>query len=192
MLSRIENLTYARDIAGYAGGGFIVTGEHGFDPVLFVGPQNLFIAIEGNAFAPLDFEGLHVEAQTLRHVDPEMTKLAEARCKDFIAWRQCIRERSFPCSGAGRRKNEGLPFGRLENFLEVNQEAHRKIRKLGRAVIFHRNEHRPLHPIGNVGGARYKEKITTCHGRTPYFQLRNNPQGARYWRMHNVDPNASF
>ena len=39
----------------------------------------------GRAFAPLDVEHLHVEAQALHHVDPQVAELAEARRQHLVA-----------------------------------------------------------------------------------------------------------
>ncbi len=154
----------ARDVAGHPGRGLVVAGENALDAVVLVGTQHLLGALQWNALAPFDLLDFHIEAQALRHVDPEVTELTEPRREYPVAGRQCIGQRRLPGTGSGGRENERLPRIGLEHPLQIAQHAGREIREFGRAVIFHGHEHGALHAVRYVGRAGNEQEITACRG----------------------------
>src|SRR5579864_6035154 len=159
----IERAAHAGDVAGDTGRGLVVTGEHALDLVVFIGAQNLCVTLQRHSFAPLDLQSLDLEAEALRHVDPQMRELTEAGGEDPVAGRERVGERGFPGAGTGGREDEHLSGARLEDFLEVAEDARRQLRKLRRTVILHGHDHRALHAVGHVGRPRYEQEISSRH-----------------------------
>jgi hypothetical protein len=119
----IEHPAHAGDVAGDPRGSLVVAGQYPLDPVPLVGAENLLVAPERHALAPIDIEHLDLVAETLRHVDPQMAELPEARGQDPVARREGVGQRRFPGSGARGWKDEYLAGSRLEDALEVMQHA---------------------------------------------------------------------
>ena len=163
MFGGVHRLAHTGDVAGDPGGGFILAGQHGLDLVLLVRPQYLLVALERHALAPLDLDDFHVVAEPLRHVDPQVTELPEARGKHLVARRQRVGQRRLPGSGAGRREDEYLTIGGLEHLLQILEQTGREFREFGGTVVFHRDDHRSLHPVGNVRRAGDEQKITAWY-----------------------------
>src|SRR5579864_4593671 len=163
MACGIERAAHAGDVAGGAGRGLVVTGEHALDLVALVGAQDLRVTLERHSFAPFDLQHLDLEAEALRHVDPQMRELTEAGGEDPVARRERVGERGFPRAGAGGREDEHLARAGLEDFLQVAEDARRKLRKLRGAVILHGHDHGALHAVGHVGRTRYEQEISSRH-----------------------------
>jgi hypothetical protein len=53
--------------------------QHSLDAMTFVPGQRLLIPLDRSSLAPFGIEDLDLEAETLRHVDPEMAEHAETR-----------------------------------------------------------------------------------------------------------------
>ena len=62
-----------------------MAGQHALDLVSRVGSENFRVAVQRHAFAPFDLDDLDLVAEALRHVDPKMAELAEARGKYLVA-----------------------------------------------------------------------------------------------------------
>ena len=86
-LASFSAFRIAGHVAGDAGGGLVVREEHGLDLVRLVGGERLLVALDRRALAPLGVEHVDLEAEPLRHVDPEMAEHAEARREHAVAGR---------------------------------------------------------------------------------------------------------
>ena len=139
-----------------------MAGEHALDPVVLVRLQYLFIAVDRDPFAPLGLQYLNVISQALRHDDPQMAELPEARREKPIAGRKGVGERRFPGAGTGRGEDEYLTRGGLEHLLQIAEQAGRQLRELGGAVILHCDHHRPLNAVGNIRGPGNEQEIAAC------------------------------
>src|SRR4051812_784734 len=138
----VERAAYAGDVAGDAGRGLIVAGEHGLDLVAAIGGKDIGIALDRDAFAPIDIDEFDLETVALTHVDPEMGKLAEARGEDLLARRERVGERRFPPAGAGGGEQEDLTLLRLEDLLHVLEERKGKLWQVRCPLVLHGNVHR--------------------------------------------------
>ena len=96
MLGVVERLAHAGNVAGDAGRGLVVRGEHGLDLVVLIGGEDLGVLLDRHALAPLLVENLHVEAETLGHVDPQQRELAEAAHQNLVAAVQRVGDRRLP------------------------------------------------------------------------------------------------
>src|SRR5579862_3407453 len=161
----IHQSAHSGDVAGDAGRGLVLAGEHRLDLVPLVGAQYLLIALERHPLAPLHIEYLDVITEALRHIDPQVAELPEARGQYLVARRQRVRQRRLPCPRAGGWKDEDLTTVGLEDLLQVRQYADREFGKLGGAVILHGHHHRALYPIRHVGWSGDEEKVATGHAR---------------------------
>ena len=160
---RIERPANARDVAHHAGGGLVVDYHDRLDLVRRVGGQRLRDSIERRALAPLGLEHLHVETEPPRHLDPEVTELAEARGQHPVAGRKRVGERRLPPAGARGGKDEALARFGLEDALQIVQEWLGQRWKTGRPVVFHRDVHRAQHAVRDVGRSRDEQEIAAWH-----------------------------
>ena len=119
MLGRIQRLAHPGDIAGDSGGSLVMAGEHSLDLVLLVRFQRLLGTLERHALAPLDILDFHVVSEPLRHVDPQMAELSEARGQHLVAGRQRIAQCRLPATGARGREDEYLTGSGLEDLLQT-------------------------------------------------------------------------
>jgi len=62
MVRGIQSPAYSGDVAGYSRSGFVVAGQDALDLVALVGPENFLITAQRHAFAPFNFNDVHVEA----------------------------------------------------------------------------------------------------------------------------------
>ena len=83
MLDAVHRLAKGGDIAGNAGGSFVLAHQDGLDLVLLIGAERGQIALDRGAFAPRGFQHLDLEPQPLAHVDPQVAELAEAGREDL-------------------------------------------------------------------------------------------------------------
>src|ERR1700728_2334321 len=81
----------------------------------------------------------------------------------LVAGRERIGQRRFPGTGAGGWEDEYLTAGGFKDLLQIVQQARGKLRKLGGAMVFHRDHHRPLHTLGNVRRPGNEQKITAWY-----------------------------
>ena len=161
----VQGLAHARDVAGDAGRGLVVGKKHGLDLVALVGRERVAVALDRRAFAPLGVEHLDVEAETLGHVDPEMTEHSEPAGEHLVARREGIGERGLPGAGAARREEERLAGGGLEDLLQLLEQRTREPGEVRRAVVLHGAVHGPEDPVGNVGGPGNEEMVAAGHAR---------------------------
>ena len=153
-----------RNIAGHAGGGFVLTDQYCLDLMLRIGLQGASIAFGRSAFAPFHFEDVHVEAQASSHIAPEVTELSEAGSQNPVSGIQTVGQRRFPAPSPGRRKDDGGGGFRLEDPFQTSQDLLCQSGKFDRAMILHGDRHGAQNAVWNVGRARNEEKIMTCHG----------------------------
>ena len=85
MAGGIERLAHAGDIAGHAGGGFVVANENGLDLSLFVRRELLRENIDRNALAPFDLDRIDHKLVTIAEIRPQVRELAEDRNQHMIA-----------------------------------------------------------------------------------------------------------
>ena len=167
MAGGVDRLAHRGDVAGDAGRGFIVRRGHGLDRVRLVGAQDLFDLLRLDARAPFLFEDLHVIAHALRHIDPEMAELAEARHQNLVAGRQCVGEGGFPGASAGGREKKDLTVFGLVDLLQILEQRQRQFGEFRRPMVFHWHDHRTQNPIGNIGRPRNEKKVATRHHAPP-------------------------
>ena len=152
MLDAVHRLAKGGDVAGNAGGGFVLAHQDGFDLVLLIGAERGQIALDGGAFAPRGFQHLDLKPQPLAHVDPQVAELAEPGREDFVARIQTVGERSLPAAGPrGGEENRGGRGG-FEYRLQGAQARSSQLREDRRAVILHCNHHGARDAVGNIGG----------------------------------------
>ena len=84
MAELVHHLAQPFDVAGYPGGGLVMTGENSLDLVSAVAAQNVFRPLQGHPLTPLDLLDLDIEAQALSHVDPKVAELAKARRQHLV------------------------------------------------------------------------------------------------------------
>ena len=77
MLGVVQRLAHARHVAGDTGGGLVVGEEHRLDLVPLVRREGRVVPLDRRALTPLGVEDVHLEAEPLGHVDPQMTELPE-------------------------------------------------------------------------------------------------------------------
>ncbi len=164
MLGLVQCLTYAGDVRHHAGGSFVLAGQNGLDAVLRVSLQDVSVLLQGHAGAPLAIHDLHIQAQALAHVDPQVAELPETRGQHRVAGRQGVGQCGFPATGAGGWKNEGrADFGAVD-VLQTRHDDVGQDGEMGGTVVFHGDNHGALDAVWDVGGTGNKQKITTCHG----------------------------
>jgi hypothetical protein len=95
------------------------------------------------AVAPRALDDVHVEAEALHHVDPQVAELTVAERDDFVARRQRVRQRRLPAAGAGAGEDEGGAFLCLEEVLAVRKHVFEEGREEGVAVVLTWDGHRP-------------------------------------------------
>ena len=83
----VQGFAHAGDVRGHTGRGFVVADQDGFDLVLGIGLEDVFVLLQGYAGAPFAFHDLHFQAQALAHVNPEVAELSKARGQYFVARR---------------------------------------------------------------------------------------------------------
>ena len=166
MLRRVHRATHGSDVARHARGGFVMHDHHALDALRAIGAQDLADARFRRAFAPLDVDHLHLEPEALHHVDPQVAELPIARREHVIVGRKRVGERGFPRAGAGGGEDEDFAVLRLEDALQIRKQRARELRKLGGAVILHRDHHRAQHAVGHVRGTGDEEEIAASHGFT--------------------------
>src|ERR1700687_2128701 len=113
-----------------------------------------------------------------------MAELSEAGGEHLVARRKRIGKRRFPAAGAGGWEDEYLTGDSLKDLLQILQQARCELREPGRAMVFHRDHHRPLHTFGNVRRPGNEQKITAryagSHRSSPLVRLDEKlPAGSR-------------
>src|SRR4029077_17783464 len=97
------------------------------DLVLTVLRQDRLDAVDRRTLAPLDVDDVHPHPEALCQVDPQVAELSVAGREQPVAGRQRVDEGRFPPAGAGRGKDERLARGRLEDLLQVSEQARRQV-----------------------------------------------------------------
>jgi hypothetical protein len=95
-----NNNAHACDVRGHAGGGFVVASQHGFELMRGVGFQNVSELLQWHACAPFAFHDVHIKAEALAHVDPQMAELTKPRGQHFVARRKRVGEGGLPAASA--------------------------------------------------------------------------------------------
>ena len=72
MAGIVHRLADGGDVAGDAGGGFVLAHQDGLDLVVFVGGEPFGVFFDRDAFAPIDLDGVDVHAVTLAEINPEV------------------------------------------------------------------------------------------------------------------------
>ena len=122
-LVSFERLAHAGDVAGDAGGRLVVGEEHRLDLVTLVGRERVAVALDRRAFTPLGVEHVHLEAEPLGHVDPEVAEHPEPGRRA-----PCRRARAYSPSEASQApvplagKMNAWPGRGLEDLLELVEE----------------------------------------------------------------------
>jgi hypothetical protein len=167
MMRVIERMAHTGDITCDTRRRLIVGDEHGLDLVMMVGLEVGGKDIYRHAFTPGHVDHLDLEAQTDAHIDPQMRELAEARGENLVAGRQRVGEGGFPATSAGGREEESLAGLRLEDLLHIFEQRQSELREVGRALVLHRDIHRPAHSVRHIGGSRNEQSANAWHGVLP-------------------------
>ncbi len=163
VLRFIHRAPHPCDIARDAGGGLVVNDHDALDAMLTVVAKRLLDLVLRRAGSPLAFDHLNFQPEPLHHVDPQVAELAEARREYAVAGRKCVAERGFPSARARRREDERFALLAQEKLLKAVEQRPREVGEPRRPVILHRDHHRALDPIGDIGGPGNEEEIAAGH-----------------------------
>ncbi len=126
--------------------------EHGLDPMLPVVRQHLAHRQRIGAAAPVGVQGNDVEAESGRHLLPQMGELAGAGDQYAVAFLQRVDQRRFPGPGAGGGEDADDTLG-AEHRAEFLDDLPPQGAEFRAAVVDGVAVHRAQHAIGQVGRA---------------------------------------
>jgi len=160
----VENAAHGGKVARDPGRRFVMRDQHHLDRMGFVGLQDLGVALERDTLPPRRLDQFDVHAVPPAEFRPQMTELAEACLQHGVAGRQGIRHGGFPAATAGRREDENLAAFGLEDALQIGQQRFGELREIAGAVILERYVHCASDALGDVGGSRDEQEISSRHG----------------------------
>ena len=155
----VDRLAHGADVGGHAGRGLVMDHHDGLDLVVLVGAQGLLDLLGMRAGAPLLLLDDDVEAEALRHVDPEVAELAVAGGQDLVAAGEGVGQRGFPDARAGGGEQEDRALGGAEHLLGVLEERLRQRREVDGAVILGLHQHRAHDAVRDVGRAGHEQMV---------------------------------
>jgi hypothetical protein len=115
--------------------------KHGFDGVLRIGTKASFQIGWRSASPPVAGHIVHLEAEFLCDLPPELREVAGLKHEHPVARRKGIDDGRFPGAGAGSREHHHGPTG-LKNLPDALQHLAGKSGEFRAAVIQHRTGHR--------------------------------------------------
>jgi hypothetical protein len=82
--------------------------EYRLDPVRRVGGERLLITLDGSALTPFGIQDVDLQAEPLRHVDPQMAEHSEPGSQHLVTGRKGVGERGLPGTRPAGGKQEWL------------------------------------------------------------------------------------
>ena len=164
MLGIIDGAPHGGDVAGDTRCRLVLHHHHRAYRMLAVGGECRMDMLRRGARAPRLFLHLDLETMAAREIDPQMAELAEARGQHTVAGAQRIGENRLPRAGAGRREDEHLTDGGLEDLLQVLEQRQSQLREQSAAVVLHRPVHGAENAVRHIGRARNMKEVTAWHG----------------------------
>ena len=130
--------------------------------VALVGGERLLIALDRRALAPLGVEHVHLEAETLGHVDPQMAEHAEPGGETRSPGESVLESEASHAPVPLAGKMNACPDVVLKIFLSFSNRGAARLGN-GRTMVLHRNVHGAEHTIGHIRRARDEEEIAAGH-----------------------------
>ncbi len=162
MTGSIDRAAYGCDIGRDARRGFVVDDTNGLDRVLRVLTQTRFDHLRLHAAPPAlnarQTEKLRLQPEAFRHFFPQRSEVTGFEHQHVIARAQRVRQRRFPCTGAGRRVDHHRLLC-LEDLLDAVENLQPKRPELRTAMVDGRIAHRAQDAIRHRARPRDLQEV---------------------------------
>ena len=117
MVGLVQRGPHGGDVAGNTGGGLVVAGQNGLDPMIAIRSQNPCVFVDGHAFTPLALDGVDIQTLPAAQVDPSLREHPVPGREHLVTRRQRVRHRRLPAAGPGGGEQQHLAELRAEHRL---------------------------------------------------------------------------